>query len=216
MVQINKLAPFQLKSFDTMIKTYRVFFFIGLLLYFIVEGNIQKERFIFFTILIFVLLLAVVIGKRIFVSKKNEKLGLWLLYLNMVFSFIGFPLFTYATEVSQSLEMFLSNCLKIFFASLIINIYFIIMRKYVRKFFSERIYAYVAGIPVVLFISIPAILMFLDDENFGKALVWCGVICLSLTMAQYPRINAYFEQKNTNRYGNSLEIMNQKKEEYKK
>lgn len=216
MVQMSQLAPFKLNNFNTMIKTNVVFFLIGLLLYIVTEENIQKERSVFFIILFFVLLLVIIIGKSFFLSKKHEKLGLWMLYLNMTFSSIGFPLLAYATEVSQNLEIFIFNCVKMLFASLIVNIYFVIMKNYVRKLFSERIFAYVAGIPLVILLSIPAVLMILDDENFINALLWGGIICLSITIAQYPRIGAYFEQKNMKRYGNSLDIVNKKKEGEKK
>lgn len=215
MVQINKLSPFQLKNFVTMIKICMSLFLVGLLFYFFSGEDFQRERSIFFCILFLFLLVIVTIGNQCFVSGKYEKMGLWLLYLSMMIATIGFPLLSYIIDISQSFQSVVYNCAIIFFASIIVNAYFILMRKYGRKFFSERYFIHVALLPLIVLLFIPVILISVGD-NFVSTLLWCGIIALSITMIQYQRIGFYLEQKNMKRYGNSLDIVNKKKKAEKK
>lgn len=212
MVQINTVNPFQLKNFNTMIKTYGVFFLVGLLFYFFSGEDFQRKRSIFFCILFLFLLVIGIIGKHYFLSEKYKKMGLWMLYLSMMIATIGFPLLAYISEVTQNVETFIFNCIIMFSLSVIMIIYMITVGKYGRKFFSENTLAYVIMIPVLLIVPI----IKYGVEDFFNAFVGIGAFFLVGTMAQYKRIGAYFEQKNMKRYGNSLDIVNKKKEGGKK
>lgn len=211
---MNVQSPFRLKNFDTMKKTYNVFFLVGIVLYFFSEETVQRQRSMLFCILFLVLSIICFVGRRCFINGKYEKISLWLLYLSMMVATIGFPLLVYSAEVSQSFQNFIFNCIIMFFASIIVNVYFIVMRKYGRKLISERFFDHIAAVPILILFFIPVVLMSFDD--FINASVWCGIIGLSLTMPQYKRIGAYTKQKNMKRYGNSLDIVNKKKEGEKK
>jgi hypothetical protein len=128
----------------------------------------------------------------------------------MIIATFGFPLLAYVCEISQSFTKLIDNCLLMIFVSMIVNIYFILMRKYGKKIIPERFFAHIGMLPIIALFFVPIILMHFDD--FIRALLWVGVIALSVILPQYARINAYFVQKNTNRYGNTLDIVNKKKE----
>lgn len=67
------------------------------------------------------------------------------------------------------------------------------------------------GVPFVL-VMIFSVFMIEKYEKFSVGLIVIGMLFSSGMLKQCPRIGAYFERKNMNRYGNSLNIVNKKKE----
>jgi prolipoprotein diacylglyceryltransferase len=69
MVQINTMKPFQIKNFDTAVKTYGISFLAGLLFHFVSGEELQRKRAILFCILFLFLLIIGIIGKYSFANK---------------------------------------------------------------------------------------------------------------------------------------------------
>ncbi|MGX7201246.1 hypothetical protein BCR22_02580 [Enterococcus plantarum] len=211
MVQINKVAPFQLKNFDTMIKTYGTFFLVGLFLQIFPVLAIQKKRLIFFAIFFLTLMLMALIGKIFFKKKKNEVIGLWLLFITMILANFGILLVPFIGYAEQTIGELLYYYMLTILVTLLFMVYVHLVYRYGRKRLSDKVIGIMVGVPFVL-VMIFSIFMIEKYGNFSVGLIGIGMLFLSGTLKQYPRIGAYFEQKNMNRYGNSLDIVNKKKE----
>lgn len=148
--------------------------------------------------------------RSVFLSGKYEKLGLWLLYLSMISAIVGFPLIGYAGEVNQSFETLLKNCGLMFFIGVFMCLYIIVCGKYGRKLFSESALPYVVIVPVLLLLIVSTLLLDSSDSS-AFPFVGIGGAVLSLVILQYKRIGVYFEQKNSNRYGSSVNIVKKEK-----
>ncbi|WP_413536869.1 hypothetical protein [Carnobacterium divergens] len=215
MVQINAVAPFQLKNFDTMIKTYGILFLVGLSLQIFPVLAIQKKKLIFFAIFFLTLMLMALLGKNFFKKKKNEVIGLWLLFITMILANFGILLVPFIGYAEQTIGEFLYYCMLTILVTLLFMAYVHLVYRYGRKRLSDKVIGIMVGVPFVL-VMVFSIFMIEKYENFSVGLIGIGMLFLSGTLKQYPRISAYFEQKNMKRYGNSLDIVNKKREGGKK
>lgn len=212
---MNVQSPFRLKNFDTMIKTYGILFVVGLFLQIFPVLAIQKKKLIFFAIFFLTLMLMGILGKKFFKKKKYEVIGLWLLFVTMVLANLGIPLVPFIGYAEQSLGELLYYCLLTILATLLFMSYVHLVYSYGRKKLSDKTKGTMVGVPFVL-IMVFSIFMIEKYENFSVGLIGVGMLFLSGTLKQYPRIGAYTKQKNMKRYGNSLDIVNKKKEGEKK
>ncbi|MBP2966710.1 hypothetical protein, partial [Acinetobacter baumannii] len=105
------------------------------------------------------------------------------------------------------------------FLTILLTIVFLgyqyVISKNRHKFSSEKIVNNLIAIPLV-FLLLISIIVIEKYENFSYGLIGIGVLFLGATVKQYNKINFYFEQKNTDRYGESLDILSNLKEKKKK
>lgn len=162
----------------------------------------------------FLLLLITIFAKKIFTSKKNEKLGLWLLYLSIVFSNMGIPMLNYVLAEQTINELLYYTFLTVAL-SIIFLLYQRIIFRFKDKFSSEKIVSNLIAIPfgIILLISIIVIEKY---DNFSYGLIGIGMLFLVGSIKQYQKITVYFEQKNADRYGKSLDILSNIKGKDKK
>lgn len=197
-----------------MIKIYFISLIVSMFLFILLDENVQKKRMAILIILYSVLFIMTFIGKKKFVSRKNEKLGLYLLYISTLFIPISFLLLDFAIDVTKTFKNFMFNLSILLIISLTLFILLIIVKKYGEKYLPDNILAYLLATPIflVMFIS----LITTDEENITNMFIGVGACIEIMLVIQYKRIAIYFEQKNTDRYGESLDILSNLKEKKKK
>lgn len=208
----NKLAPYTLKNFDKMIKAYVISLLVSIFLLFMSDGKLQKERMTILIISVSILVIMVLIGKKIFTSKINEKLGLYLLYLSTLLFPVSFLLLNFAVKLSITLkDLVFHISIMLLISLLLVNL--VMARKYGKKYFSDTILNYIVFVPIFLVVAIPLIA---NSDDMTTTFIGLGASMECVFATQYPRIAKFFEQNEIDRYGKSLDILSKIKEKDKK
>lgn len=203
-------TPFSIQTFNTFIKVYLIMFVISVFAYFIISDSFQKERTLIFTSLFLLLWFVLMVGKKLFLNKKHEKISLWLLYISMILSTVSFPVMEYITESYLNISDLVRNCILMFVIGISMAIYIMLLEKYGKNFLSKKLIEYMLTIPHLMLLVIP-LYLYRDYDVFSKTFVWIGSFLLTGALIQYPRLKIYLNKNDIERYGSTTKYVKEKK-----
>lgn len=193
-----------------MIRVYVISLLFSIFMYLISDSGTQKNRTVYLIVIYFIVLNLGFLGKYLIKKIQYERIGSIFLFVSMMLCSEGIIILEYASDIYVGMNSLFMNTLFIFFMATLILFYTLFMKRNGKNYFSDRVLAYVYFIPVFLVFILLIVMSEINDDSTKLSLA-LGIFFILISFMQYRRINLYIEKRSTERYGDTINYLKNKK-----